>query len=124
MATLVFIIVSACYLGIVIGAIIKFKEKGVLYLDTIIFALLLPIVHFFIHPIQFCRSEKNISIYKKIRIILASFEFLPVIIVALAEVLVLKRYAQANHIRRNNILEDATRNQYDEMYGCIDAHFA
>lgn len=119
MLTLLIVIVSACYFGVVFGAIIKFKEKNVCTLSTILFSFILPIEHFFLFPMHYFKDKKSVSLYKRIRIVFATVEFLPIIISGLAETLVISGYTQVDEKKQSHILDGIAKNQYDEIYGSL-----
>ncbi|WP_127448787.1 hypothetical protein [Veillonella sp. 3310] len=122
MFTLFIIIVSACYFGVVFGAIIKFKEKNVCTVSTILFSFILPFEHFFLFPKHYFKDKKNISLYKRIRIVLTTAELLPIIITGLAETLVMSGYTQVDEEKQPRVLEGIAKNQYDEIYGTLCPH--
>lgn len=116
MFTLFVVIVSACYFGIVLGAIIKFKEKKVCTASTVLFSFILPFEYFFLFPMNYFKDKKGISLYKRIRIVLTSAESLPVIISGLADTLVISSYTKVDEEKQTDVLEGIAKNQYDKVY--------
>lgn len=132
MTMLLICIIATIYIGLVIGALIKFAENNVLTGLSFKYALKLPALHFIYHPYKLIfKASKDIRITQKLKIIFTSFELLPIFMIAITEAFVIKEALEAKNTQKSSkkvknkdreveqdIMDEVYDDAYDRLYAC------